>query len=115
MAELLIDCQSCDIDAVLPSTGQTALLMVVSMCNVNLLNRLLARGADPNVRDKQGNTGLLVALRVRGAIRCCCLSPASFVSDFPWSIKMLPCAMQLLRLLSQAARRRRSANAWPSH
>lgn len=115
MAELLIDYQSCNIDAVLPSTGQTAVLMVVNMCNVNLLNRLLARGADPNVRDKQGNTGLLVALRVRGVIRCCCWSLAAFVNDFPWSIKLLPCAMQLLCLLSQAARRRRSANVWPSH
>ncbi len=66
VAEQLIDCDECDANIVLPATGQTALLMVVLQCKASLVERLIKRGADPNIKDKKGDTALHAALRAAG-------------------------------------------------
>ena len=46
---------------------QTPLLMAVVKCKAGLAERLVQRGADPNIADKQGDVPLHAALRNTGA------------------------------------------------
>ncbi|KAG2441776.1 hypothetical protein HXX76_003389 [Chlamydomonas incerta] len=66
VAEQLISSDDCDVNIVMPSTGQTPLLMAVVKCKAGLAERLVKRGADPNVADKQGDAPLHAALRTTG-------------------------------------------------
>lgn len=49
------------------STGETALIIVVKRRDLQWLSFLLASGADPNIRDAEGNTPLLTAAQLRFA------------------------------------------------
>jgi uncharacterized protein len=46
------------------NTGDTALHIVVKRRDLTWLQFLLAKGADPNLRDSQGNTALMDAVRI---------------------------------------------------
>lgn len=49
------------------STGETALHIVIKRRDLQWLSFLLASGADPNIRDADGNTPLLTATQLRFA------------------------------------------------
>lgn len=57
-AQVIINTQS-------PDTGDTALHIVTRKRDLTYLNFFLSRGADPNIRNKQGQSPLLIATQSR--------------------------------------------------
>ncbi|KXZ46333.1 hypothetical protein GPECTOR_44g12 [Gonium pectorale] len=68
VAELLIGYPRCDVNITVAATGQMPLLMAVLGCKTPLVERLVKRGADPNIADKKGDTPLHAALRILGSV-----------------------------------------------
>lgn len=53
-ANLLLDCEDCNVNKV-NNNNNTALMYACMNNNLVLINKLIERGADPNVRDNQGD------------------------------------------------------------
>ena len=59
-ANLLLDCEDCDVNK-LNSNKNSALMYACMNNNYNLINRLIGRGADPNIKDNQGDVAFFYA------------------------------------------------------
>lgn len=60
-ASLLLDCDDCDVN-LLNYNNNSALMYACMNNNYNLINRLVSRGVDPNLKDNQGDVAFFYSI-----------------------------------------------------